>query len=378
MIGTSTKLHKKMEEMKEEIKTETKEMLSELNKQIIRIDNEQISVKKYIYKNINNDKIEEVETTMGEIKTQQIQLQYIMKKVKLHIMEKIHPKAFIEEIKNEIRKIKKVMKEEFTLQNSMLKYQKKQEKKIKRKTEFEIGQKGYEVVVIEINDELNTVKDDHDDNLNQLVDTIGSRKEIIILGDFNAHVGSKTNDPVVGPYGENDLNDNCSRLIEICCQHSLQIKNGFFKHKDIHKFTSIQSTLQRKSIIDLVSSKKNSRIKFMHRNAGCRTDHYLPRSKIFFPWSTFVNNDDNDDKDDKTHVINNVRFNLDSLQNEPTAFLYRLRLSAKLSHVPYTDGLTMNYNIMKCVEEASKEGLEEKPQKVNKNKDGGGMKKPNN
>ncbi|KAF2898045.1 hypothetical protein ILUMI_08130 [Ignelater luminosus] len=196
------------------------------------------------------------------------------------------------------------------------------------------------------------VKDDHDDNLNQLLDTIGSRKEIVILGDFNAHVGSKTNDPVVGPYGENNLNDNGSRLIAITCQHSLQIKNEFFKHKDIHKFTWTQSTLQRKSIIDVVISKQNSRIKFNDVRGHKKAD-------------TFVNNDD---KDDKTHVINNFRFNLDSLQNESTTFLYRHRLSAKLKNVPYTDGLTMYYNIMKRVEEAAKEALGEKPHKVNKNK----------
>ncbi|KAF2893058.1 hypothetical protein ILUMI_13115, partial [Ignelater luminosus] len=70
----------------------------------------------------------------------------------------------------------------------------------------------YEVVVIEIyascNDELNTFKGDHVDDLNQLLDTSGS-------------------------YGEYELNNNGST------QHSLQIKNAFFKYKDIHKFTWI-------------------------------------------------------------------------------------------------------------------------------------------
>ncbi|KAF2894991.1 hypothetical protein ILUMI_11183 [Ignelater luminosus] len=75
---------------------------------------------------------------------------------------------------------------------------------------------------------------------------------------------------------------------------------------------------------------------------------------------TFVNDDD---KDDNTHLINNVRFNLNSLQNESTIFLYRLRLSAKLSNLPYTDGRTMYYNIIKCLEEAAEEALGEKPHK---------------
>ncbi|KAF2903114.1 hypothetical protein ILUMI_03075 [Ignelater luminosus] len=114
-----------------------------------------------------------------------------------------------------------------TKQNELLNEIKRFDMDIAAVTEIKKQCKGMVVIGIyaPCNDELHTVKDDHDDNLNQLLNTIGSRKEITILGDFNAHVGSKANDPVVGPYGENYLNDNGSRLIEICYQHSLQIKN---------------------------------------------------------------------------------------------------------------------------------------------------------
>ncbi|KAF2903196.1 hypothetical protein ILUMI_02998 [Ignelater luminosus] len=138
MMETSVKLNKKMEEMKEEIKTKTKEMLSELNKQIMRIGNEQISVKKLLQETtkINNDKFEEVERTMEEIKTQQLQLQQDfvesiieteakidknVNKMRVEIKDDLKDKVkeIEEEMKNKIRKIKKVTKEELTWEDEL-------------------------------------------------------------------------------------------------------------------------------------------------------------------------------------------------------------------------------------------------------------------
>ena len=43
-----------------------------------------------------------------------------------------------------------------------------------------------------------------------------------MLGDFNAPVGARTNDIIVGPLGDISVNENEERLIEICQQRSLK------------------------------------------------------------------------------------------------------------------------------------------------------------
>ena len=226
--------------------------------------------------------------------------------------------------------------------------------------------KGYDIVIVAVyapsNDERASVKDEHDNALNQVLSSIASRKEVILLGDFNAHVGSRRGDKVVGPFGVADINDNGERLVDMCYQHALQIKNGFFNHKDIHRFTWTQQTMQQKSIIDFVISSQTSKLRYtdvkVQRGAECHTDHYLVRAKVFFPLSTHAVRTNSEDE--PTQRVNTTRYNVESLNNESTVFLYQLRLSSKLHNVAYSSGLNMYNEIVKYVEEAAHEALGEK------------------
>jgi len=51
------------------------------------------------------------------------------------------------------------------------------------------------------------------------------------MGDMNGRTGRKTGETVVGNFGEDRVNDNDERLIELCTQTSLKILNGVFNHK---------------------------------------------------------------------------------------------------------------------------------------------------
>ena len=82
--------------------------------------------------------------------------------------------------------------------------------------------------------------------LEEIISQIGQTREVIILGDLNARTGTRTNDKIIGPYGENTTNENGNRLIEMCRQNSLRILNGYFKHKEIHT----DSTYQKLKISD--------------------------------------------------------------------------------------------------------------------------------
>ena len=47
---------------------------------------------------------------------------------------------------------------------------------------------------------------------------------------------------VVGPFGEEIINDNGDKLKDICEKKSLKILNGYFKHNRIHRYTWHQDT----------------------------------------------------------------------------------------------------------------------------------------
>ncbi|XP_072377991.1 uncharacterized protein [Diabrotica undecimpunctata] len=129
-------------------------------------------------------------------------------------------------------------------------------KKFNKITDFETIDENIERVNININqtpvtilgvyaisdDQSIAAKDEFFEKLNDIITNIGKSRELIVLGDLNSRVGQRINSEVIGPYGEINLNDNVERLIQVCQSHTLRIMNGFYKHKDIHKYTWVQRT----------------------------------------------------------------------------------------------------------------------------------------
>jgi hypothetical protein len=146
-----------------------------------------------------------------------------------------------------------------------------------------------------INDDENAlVKKIFWGKLNEVIPEIENSKVILIAGDFN-RTGKKINNLVVGPYGEEAINDNGDRLIDICKQKSLKILNGYFQHKRMHRYTWHQDSQELRSIIDCIIARQTSGLIFQDiRVFGGMTvgsDHYIMNAKILFLYGKTNAND---------------------------------------------------------------------------------------
>jgi len=90
---------------------------------------------------------------------------------------------------------------------------------------------------------------------------------------------------IVGTNEEATLNNNGRKLRDFCTFNNLKIMNTFFKHKEIHKFTS--EARGHKSIIDyFITNMKTSKViqdNRVYRSNEIDNDHYLLCAKVNFP-----------------------------------------------------------------------------------------------
>ena len=119
------------------------------------------------------------------------------------------------------------------------------------------------------------------DEVGVALQKITCAEPIVLLGDFNAHVGTddKTWKGVIRRQGDSNINRNERCLRQFCATLELCIMNTFFWHKEIYKYTWYRDLVEKRSIIDfcivsanLFSSVVNVRFK---RGAELPTKYHL-------------------------------------------------------------------------------------------------------
>ena len=97
-----------------------------------------------------------------------------------------------------------------------------------------------------------------------------------------------------------------------------------------------------KTIIHYVITKQDSKLKIQdfraYRSRNCGTDHKLLVAKILLPYMFTTKDKHKEMKEKNVTVVDKGRkYNIGSLQNESTKFLYQQRLNGKLNQNEFTD-----------------------------------------
>ena len=131
-------------------------------------------------------------------------------------------------------------------------------------------------------------KDDFYDLLREVISNVQHRDKLVLMGDFNARVGSDNHSwkGVLGPHGVGRMNSNGLRLLIICRDFDLSITNTFYQQPNCRKTTWIHPRSKDWHLLDYVITKrrdiKDFRITRPFHTTCYLSDHALLRSKATY------------------------------------------------------------------------------------------------
>ncbi len=130
------------------------------------------------------------------------------------------------------------------------------------------------------------VKEQFYSDLSLLISSVPKSDKLLIMGDFNARVGSDRNTwgSVLGMHGIGAQNSNGSLLLSECQKHNLIITNTVFRLPAAKRTSWMHPRSKQWHLIDYVIVRQRDlrdvRITEAMRGADCWTDHNMIRSKL--------------------------------------------------------------------------------------------------
>ena len=132
-------------------------------------------------------------------------------------------------------------------------------------------------------------KDQFFDSLQQALDDVPSSECYVVLGDFNARVGSRVDvgedwEGVRGPHGFGEVNEAGKELLTFLSLNEATVCNTWFEKKRIHKQTWQHPKSKRWHCIDYAITRQvdNNRCldAAVKRGAECNTDHQMLQVRL--------------------------------------------------------------------------------------------------
>ena len=117
-----------------------------------------------------------------------------------------------------------------------------------------------------------------------IIDSAPKQDKLMVLGDFNARVGSDVDR--WGEHGVGSCNSNGLLLLRLCAQHNLSVTNTLFQLPNRNKISWMHPPSKHWHLIDYVivrsADRNDVRVTKSMCGADCWTDHRLIISKLNF------------------------------------------------------------------------------------------------
>ena len=129
-------------------------------------------------------------------------------------------------------------------------------------------------------------------SLEELLNRVNHTDKLVLVGDFNARVGSDldTWQGVLGHFGRRRMNDNGLLLAMKCSEHDLAITNTYFRVPDKWYGSWQHPRSKHVHLLDYIITKRKDMPDFhstrVVRGAECGTDHGMVRSVVAFRLKT--------------------------------------------------------------------------------------------
>ena len=170
-------------------------------------------------------------------------------------------------------------------------------------------------------------KEEFYDQLQAIMDKIPKRDLKILMGDFNAKVGSDNTgrELIMGKHGTGEQNENGELFTEFCTFNDLVIGGTVFPHKKTHKTTWISPDGKTENQIDHITIGRKWR-RSLHdvrvkRGADAASDHHLVVAVLKTKLKAY-----NDQAGRPSH-----KYNVHSLKEEGKAEEFKIQLKNKFS-----------------------------------------------